>query len=195
MSPGGGEGRRQGEDSRRYWDERHRSSGVDEPSPFLTELGDLLPASGLALDVAGGNGRRALWLAERGLDVTLVDISPVAVIKAQEEARRRRLRLHTELRDLEREGLGPGSHDVIACFHFLHRPLFPQMAAALNPDGLLVCEIATVRNLERHERPPRPFLLEEGEILHLTQDLESLIHTEGWSESGRHYARYVGRAR
>jgi ubiquinone/menaquinone biosynthesis C-methylase UbiE len=48
----------------------------------LTGLDDLLPRRGRALDVAGGTGRHALWLARRGLDTTLADVPQVALEKA-----------------------------------------------------------------------------------------------------------------
>lgn len=37
------------------------------PSPLLSEHDRLLPATGLALDVACGDGRNAVWMARRGL--------------------------------------------------------------------------------------------------------------------------------
>ena len=40
-------------------------------------------APGRALDLAGGEGRNALWLAERGWDATSADFSPVAVERAR----------------------------------------------------------------------------------------------------------------
>lgn len=67
------------------WDERY--AGADlvwsaTPNQFVAaELADLRP--GRALDVACGEGRNALWLAERGWQVTAVDFSRVALEKAR----------------------------------------------------------------------------------------------------------------
>ena len=180
-------------DDRRRWNERYREAEVGQPSSFLVGLDPLLPRSGKALDVAGGSGRHALWLADRGLDVTLVDVSDVGLELAAAEARRRHLSVKTLQRDLESRGLPPGPWDVIVCFHYLHRPLFDTFDAALATSGLLVCEIATVRNLERHERPPRPFLLEEGELESLAGDLDVVSYGEGWVDDDRHCARLVAR--
>jgi tellurite methyltransferase len=166
---------------------------VGEPSSFLTGLDDLLPRRGRALDVAGGLGRHALWLATRGLDVTVTDVSDTGLALARGEAERRGVSITTDLRDLESDGLPAGPWDLIVCFHYLHRPLFPKMIAGLSPDGLLVCEIATVRNLERHDRPPRAYLLEEDELRRLTEPLAAVIHTEGWVDDDRHWGRSVGR--
>src|SRR3954462_4283185 len=48
---------------------------------------------GSALDVGMGQGRNAIWLAEKGWAVTGFDISPVGVEQARREAERRYLRL------------------------------------------------------------------------------------------------------
>lgn len=125
--------------------------------------------------------------------MTLVDISEIALDIAAQEALERGLEVTTLRADLESDGLPRGEWDVIICFHFLHRPLFAQMAKVLAPGGWLVCELATVRNLERHSRPPRQFLLEPGELRRLTDDLRPVLYSEGWTEEGRHNARFVGR--
>lgn len=46
-----------------------------------------LPEGGRVIDVGGGGGRYAVWLAERGHDVTLVDVSEGQVGVAREKAR------------------------------------------------------------------------------------------------------------
>ena len=77
------------EADRRRWDARYRAHkpGLRQPSGSLVALADLMPQGGRALDVAGGTGRHALWLARRGLDVTLADLSGVAMELAWREAR------------------------------------------------------------------------------------------------------------
>jgi len=49
-----------------------------EPAPFLAENVGLLP-KGRVLDVAMGNGRNAIYLAQAGFEVEGVDMSPEAV--------------------------------------------------------------------------------------------------------------------
>src|SRR4051812_10575216 len=67
------------------WDEayRERRVGSQEPSPFLVAMEGKLPGSGRALDIAGGAGANAVWLARRGLEVTVADISPVGLALAE----------------------------------------------------------------------------------------------------------------
>jgi SAM-dependent methyltransferase len=182
-------------EDRVLWDERWREGthGSREVAPFLVSLDALLPRSGAAIDVAGGRGWNALWLARRGLDVTLVDVSPVALAIARERAAADGLALEAVELDLEADPLPAGPFRLVTCFHFLRRPLFPDLAAALAPGGLLVVEIMTRRNLERHASPSERFLLEEGELPGLARGLEVLSCDEGWRDSGRHEARLVAR--
>ncbi len=185
------------EADRRKWDARYRErgEGLREPSGFLSALGDLLPRRGRALDVAGGTGRHALWLARRGLDVTLTDISGIALEVARAEAGRAGVVLHTLMRDLEAEPLPPGPWDVVLCVEFLWRPLFASIPSALAPCGLLVVSHPTLANLERHARPGPEHLLGAGELLELARGLEILRYDEGWQDEGRHEARLVARRR
>ncbi len=73
---------------REDWDRRYLERGLlwsADPNRFLVaEVGDLPP--GRALDLACGEGRNALWLAELGWRVTGVDYSEVAIAKARDRA-------------------------------------------------------------------------------------------------------------
>lgn len=180
------------------WDRKYgerASSG--EPSRFLTGLDDVLPRQGRALDVAGGAGRHALWLAKRGLEVTVIDVSDVGLAIARREAEAANLSMHTEVIDLDDGALPAGPWDVIASFHYLKRELFPMFAAALAPSGLLVFCQPTHTNLERHAHPSERFLLDDGEISGLIADLplDVVRLTEGWSAEGRHEVELVARRR
>jgi SAM-dependent methyltransferase len=186
------------EDDRDRWNRKYRGGGHQsaEPSSFLVASADWLPAAGRALDVAGGAGRHAVWLADRGFDVTLVDVADEALALARRRADAAGVRLDTVRRDLEREPLPAGPWDVILCFHYLSRPLFARFGELLAPGGrLLFCQ-PTVRNLERHPRPGRRFLLDEGEARQLVEaaGLAVLQLEEGWSDGGRHEARVVAGA-
>src|SRR5690349_15064511 len=69
----------------RAWDERYAASGLlwsATPNQFVeAELSGL--RLGRALDLAAGEGRNALWLAERGWQVTAVDFSLVGLDKGR----------------------------------------------------------------------------------------------------------------
>lgn len=191
-----GYGSRVTDADRERWNARYEAEdAVPPPSPWLDGLDALLPRAGRALDAGGGSGRNALWLARRGLAVTLADLSPVALARAAREARARGLPLATVEVDLEVAPPPPGPWDVVLCLYFLHRPLLAAAPALLAPGGLLVVAHATRTNLERHPRPGPRHVLEDGELPGLVRGLDILRSEEGWLEGGRHEARVVARRR
>lgn len=87
---------------RAAWNERYRENGLhghSEPNRFLVEVvSDLVPGS--AYDLAGGEGRNAVWLAERGWQVTVVDWSAVALEKGRRLAEEHGVEVSFEEADL-----------------------------------------------------------------------------------------------
>lgn len=63
------------------WDERYRATErlwSEGPNMFVADrLGPVEP--GVGIDIASGEGRNAIWLAERGWEMTAVDFSEVAI--------------------------------------------------------------------------------------------------------------------
>ena len=163
-----------------------------EPSAFVrVELAPLLDRPGRALDLAGGAGRHSIWLAERGWDVAMVDTSEVAIDIARERAAEAGVDLGLMHTDLVAEDLPAGPWDLVLMIHYLQRDLFPRVIDRLDGNGLLAFSVATVRNVERHERPALPYLLDEGEAPSLVEGLRIVHYAEGWSIEDRHEARLV----
>jgi tellurite methyltransferase len=182
---------------RESWNQRWRERAGDAaaPSEFVRGQSHLLPVRGRALDVAGGAGRHALWLAGRGLDVVLVDVSDVALATAVVRASDAGLALQCIRADLDREPLPAGSWDVILIHHFLCRELWLTLASLLTPSGTLMLCQPTMTNLERHASPGPRFLVQPGELESFARDagLDILHHREGWTADGRHEAELVAR--
>jgi SAM-dependent methyltransferase len=133
-----------------------------------------------------------VWLAARGLRVTLVDIAEAALERAATAAAAAGLALETQQLDLDSEPLPPGPYDLITCFNFLDRRLFPAIRERLNPGGVFVYAQPTCKNLERNAHPSARFLLDEEELPGLVSGLEIVRHEEGWW-ADRHEARLVAR--
>ena len=182
---------------RATWDERWSDPqrGASEPSLLVTGLADLLPARGRALDLAGGAGRHAVWLARRGLDVTCADVSPVGLARARAAAEAAGVSITTQVLDVDDllAGATLGPHDLVLIFHFLERRLFPRLRELLAPGGLVVFVQPTTVNLERHAHPSARFCLRPGEApsLAAASGLELLRLDEGWLAEGRHEALLV----
>ncbi|HKC52165.1 MAG TPA: class I SAM-dependent methyltransferase [Myxococcota bacterium] len=172
---------------RERWDARFRAGGHrGEARPsWLEAFAAELPRAGRALDVASGTGRVARFWAGRGLESLAVDVSGEALRLAREAAERAGLRIETRELDLELDPLPDGPFAAISCFHYLQRDLFPRMRERLTPGGVLVCEIATRLNLERHASPSARFLLEPDELRALCAGLELVSYSEEWHEEER----------
>jgi len=166
-----------------------------KPSAVLMQLAEYLPISGRALDIAGGAGRNAIWLARRGLKVTLADISSVGLALARARAVAAHVEIETVELDLERQSLPTGPFELVLTNCYLCRHLFPSFPTLLADDGRLVVVQPTKKNLERHEKPPADYLFEEGELRKLAAGLEIVHYVERWSADERHDAVLVAKKR
>jgi hypothetical protein len=164
-----------------------------EPSAGLVALESFLPRRGRALEVAGGAGRHSIWMAGRGLDVTIADISAVGLAQARERAAEAGVAIRTLETDLQDAPFPPGPWDLIVSVCYLWRPIYAVYPAALAPGGVLVVIQPTKKNLQRHDKPPFDFLLDEGELPRLVKGLEIVHYEEGWLADDRHDAVLVAR--
>ena len=172
-----------GDDDRSRWDERYGDrapvpvEAVEPPSAFV-DLADLFPVDGTALDLACGDGRGAVWLATRGLDVLAVDVSPMAVALATDLASRVGVtdRCRIEAADLD-DGLPSGRPaDVVLCHLFNAPHLDGDVIAHLAPGGLLAVAV-----LSEVGASPGRFRARPGELLDRfgrRDGLELLDHRE-----------------
>jgi SAM-dependent methyltransferase len=134
------------DDAARFWERHHgaRSAGGGRANPLLVETAEPLPP-GVALDLGCGAGGDTLWLAQRGWQVTAVDISGAAVdrVRARADELGVGSRVTAERHDLAASFPG-GSFDLVSA-QYLHTPFaFPRdrvlrtAARALRPGGLLL---------------------------------------------------------
>ena len=182
-----------GETSESRWDSRYRENPVlKDPSFFLCEHYKHFPPAGTVVDVAGGNGQNAIWLANHGFSTTLLDVSSVALTQAQEPAKKEKVSIECQQHDLETQSMPKGRKwDGVFLQLFLDRALVRTIPESLNFGGLFLFAHPTQTNLEKHEHPSERFLLEDGEIHTLVDQLQSMriIHIdEAWRSSGRHEA-------
>lgn len=136
--------------------------GLATPSAWVVCWADRVPAGGRVLDLACGYGRHARYFAARGHPVEAVDRDAAMLARLDGVPG-----VNTRCADLEG---GPWPYDEdrfagIVVTHYLHRPLFPSLLAALAPEGVLIYETFAAGN-ERYGRPSNPdFLLDPGELL------------------------------
>lgn len=169
-------------DDRAAWDKTYNRRDYvfgKEPSPFLVKNVDKLP-KGLALDIASGEGRHAVYLAKKGFQVEAVDISSVGLRKAQKLAAENGVKIKTINADLTKYKIEPNKYSVIINFYYLQRSLFPQIIAGLKKGGMLVFKSNTVDQLKNPDAKDfeKKYLLELGELKKAFSELEILHYSE-----------------
>lgn len=142
--------------NREFWDERYGESFESygtEPNDFLRDVAARIP-EGPVLCLAEGEGRNAVFLAERGHAVTAVDLSPVGLANAAALAEERGVTLATVQADLATYDPGERRWAAIVSVwaHVppaVRAPLHARCVRALRPGGAFVLEAYTPRQLER----------------------------------------------
>jgi SAM-dependent methyltransferase len=152
------------------WDERYRSASLNwsaQPNVLFAEIVKDLPP-GRALDVACGEGRHALWLAEQGWQVTAVDFSAVGLAKARQIAEQRGQNVRWLQHDVTQPMDDLGLFDLVAVV-FLHTDpssrniWFAHVRNCVAPDGLLVYIGHDPRNIDGGSGGPgRPEVLPDA---------------------------------
>ena len=170
--------------------------GPTAPSGWLVLNADLLPRGGRVLDLACGAGRNALLLAMAGFPVRAVDRDAGKIEALREVAERLGVSLDPQVLDLEVEGvdLGSGLYEIVLGIHYLHRPLFPSLIAAMAPAGILLYETFTEEQARRGKPTCPDFLLKAGELRQLVRPLEIVREREGEFE-GRMVSAVAARHR
>jgi tellurite methyltransferase len=174
------------------WNERYSRGEhiISEPMPLLVRaISRLKP--GRALDLACGVGRHAIFLAERGWQVTAVDSSGVGIELARAAARERGVEVDWRVIDLEsgRFEIEAGAYDLICVFYYLQRDLFPQIRAGVSPGGIVSAAIHTVDE-SPDLKPMNPaFLLQSGELRAEFHGWEILHDYEGTPTEDGHRRR------
>lgn len=185
------------------WNQRYLAGefGFRETDPFVMKahenyLQPLLrenpfPGSNNGLDLAGGAGHHAVWLAQQGWSMTLADWSEAALKIAGEKAAASQLTLDLKqgaALDViaEYSSSSRGFGFVLVSF-FLDRAVLPWLPKILVPGGLLLYRTYTEDN-ERLGNPRGPrdpeHLLRSQELLEVYSDMKILHYNETVAHKG-----------
>ena len=105
-----------------FWDSRYEGDAFaygEAPNAFLASL--TFARGGRALVPGDGEGRNGVFLAERGLQVETLDLSPLGVAKARALATRRGVALDARVADVLAWDWPLAAYDVVALM-YLHLP-------------------------------------------------------------------------
>ncbi len=178
------------EADQRRWDKRFGKKEFalgKEPNSFLKKHIHLLPR-GKALDIAAGEGRNAVFLAQNGFEVDAVDISQKGLKKAQNLAKEKGVKINILLVDLSRYHITKERYDLITNFYFLKRRLIPKIKKGLRKGGKVIFETYHLehRALGRGGPKQAKYFLKPNELLRLFKDFRILLYREGiFREGGR----------
>ncbi len=176
------------EKDRIKWNQRYQSEESflgERPSPFLTreiERIKRLAPGNKALDLACGEGRNCVFLAQNGFRVTGMDISDIGLAKAAARAEMQGVEVDFRQVDLEYYEITE-TFDLILNFNFLMRELIPEEVRALNPGGLLLFDtiLESPQLLATHNPT---YLLRRGELAGLFKTFDGEILFSEESNSG-----------
>jgi len=136
--------------------------GGAAPSEWVRRFVPLIRPGGRVLDLAAGSGRHSRLLLGAGCRVVAVDRDTAMLADLAGDPGCTVLAV--DLEDGRPWALG-GGYDGIVVTNYLHRPLFPALAEALAPGGILIYETFAAGN-ERFGKPSDPaFLLRPCELI------------------------------
>ena len=163
------------------WDRRYAGKELlwtAEPNRFLVnEVSGLAP--GRALDLACGEGRNAVWLAEQGWRVDGVDFSAVALAKAAQLADARGVAVEWTRADLVGHEPERDAYDLVVVLYLQlpdaeRGPVLRRAAAAVAPGGLLLVVAHDGSNLEHGWGGPQ-----DPAVLYTAADVVDAVGPEG----------------
>ena len=154
------------------WDRRYEGRELvwtAEPNRFLVAEAEAL-APGRAIDLACGEGRNAIWLAERGWQAVGADFSEVGLQKARELAHERGVNVEWVAADLLDYRPDPRAFDLVLVFYLQvpaaqRRPILQAAAEAVAPGGTFL--LVATRQHQPRARARRP--AGPGRALHRAQ--------------------------
>jgi SAM-dependent methyltransferase len=145
-----------------------------EPNVYVA---DIVPGlePGRALDLACGEGRNAIWLAQQGWDVTAVDFADVAVERARIRAEQAGVDVAFAIADVLEYDPSPASFDlVLLCFLQLpdheRRRVWARAATAVAPGGTLLVIGHDTRNVSDGVGGPK-----DASVCYTADDITAVV--------------------
>jgi SAM-dependent methyltransferase len=115
------------------------------------------------LDIGCGNGNDAIWLAQKGFDVTGTDLSGIAIDKAKQNAAEAGIDCRFFVMDFQEEPVPGAPFECVydrGCFHsfdthYMRKKFAKNAAAHLQPGGLWLSLMGSADDPPRDTGPPR----------------------------------------
>lgn len=187
-----------------FWNGKFQTKSLiygEAPNNFIKENIELLLNAKTVMCLGEGEGRNAIYLADKGVEVEALDVSDIALQKLRRRAKESYVFIKT--RHTLFEYWQPDTlYDAIVCT-YLHLPkshqkmLFEKAMMALNPNGYFIAELFSESQIHFSSGGPKniAFLYDLNDILDTLKTLpckilklaqEVIVLNEG--------DRHVGRA-
>lgn len=163
------------------WDEKFSREGYFygfEPNVFIESKTSLLAPKAKILCLGEGEGRNAVYLADKGFEVTALDASAIGMTKAISLAAKRGVSFNVELLDLEQWNPQEKYDAVLTSYLHLEEPLrtqaFRKAVSCLNPKGYFIGEFFSLNQIPRDSGGPK-----KPSLLYTLASLESIFTIQG----------------
>ena len=163
---------------RTKWNEKYREDHYPaEVAGVVKDFYGMAPGK-MALDIAAGNGRHAIYLARKGFSVDAVDISEVGLGEFAGQ--------HPNIRaicaDLDHFDIPAGRYDLILNVKFLNRRLFPYILEGLKPGGVVIFHTLLKQDaVQGTSKHCGDYLLRPNELLHAFIGMRVVYYRESAS--------------
>jgi 2-polyprenyl-3-methyl-5-hydroxy-6-metoxy-1,4-benzoquinol methylase len=183
-----------------FWNARYSTDAYifgTAPNVFLASQQDLIRPGMRALAIADGEGRNGVWLAEQGVQVHAIDVSPPALEKARKLAAERGVTLETEQVDVLNWAWPEGAYDLVVAIFIQFAPpperdrIIEGIRRTLKPGGLLILQGYTPKQIEfATGGPGNPANMYTSELLRGwfgDWDIRHLVEHESVISEGTHH--------
>jgi cyclopropane fatty-acyl-phospholipid synthase-like methyltransferase len=192
------------DDAREFWDERFAADDYifgREPNLFLVSQRERFPEGARVLDVATGEGRNAVWLAQQSCRVTGIDVSPRGLSKARRLAAEHGVEIEFEQADARTWAWPSNRFDAIVTIFIQfaapaqRQRVFEGMKEALRPGGIIVLQGYTPKQLEyKTGGPPQADHMYTEQLLRSAFSDMEMVHLSEHEAVLAEGTKHVGRS-
>ena len=163
------------------WNKKYQTANYsNNPATIVKQFANLA-AGKKALDIAAGNGRNALFLADQGFEVDAVDISEAGLMLFAGK----NPGIHAMCVDLDDFDIPANHYDLIINIKYLNRRLFSYIREGLAHGGVLIFQtFLDSPDPGRNQPVCQDYLLRENELLHTFLSLKIVRYTESIEKAG-----------
>ncbi len=162
------------------WDEKFSREGYFygfEPNAFIESKTTLLVPQSKVLCLGEGEGRNAVYLADKGFQVTALDASAIGMTKALALASKRSVSFNVQLLDLQQWDPKENYDAIVTSYLHLEEPLrtqaFRKAISTLNSGGYFIGEFFSLNQIPRESGGPK-----KPSLLYTVDSLASIFSTE-----------------